>query len=181
MLISPFLELAKAAPELPCLYRSKDDGWSVYSRGEVVEAAMRLCAQWKADGLNVGDRLLILMENRPEWAVTAIASCIYGLVSVPAYTTHQDHEIQYLIEKSGAVAGVVSSGPLRSIKRTDVEYTIQHICNGKRQSPMFPHLSSVISLWMIIATKRILCLGATSGTNGLPKLVSLTQSNLRRT
>ena len=89
MLISPFLELAKSEPELPCLYRLKDERWISYSRDEVVQAATRLCAQWQADGLQAGDRLLILMENRPEWAVTAIASCMYGLVSVPAYTTHK--------------------------------------------------------------------------------------------
>ena len=132
MLISPFLELAKAAPELPCLYRLKDDDWIAYSHSEVVEAAMRLCAQWKADGLNVGDRLLILMENRPEWAVAAIASCIYGLVSVPAYTTHQDHEIQYLIEKSGAIAGVVSNGPLHDRLSALTSNTIQHVRHGRR-------------------------------------------------
>ena len=63
MLISPFLELAKASPESPCLYCLQDDTWIAYSRGDVIEAAMRLCAQWKVDGLNAGDRLLILMEN----------------------------------------------------------------------------------------------------------------------
>ena len=44
MLISPFLELAKSEPELPCLYRLKDEKWISYSRDEVVQAATRLCA-----------------------------------------------------------------------------------------------------------------------------------------
>ena len=180
MLISPFLELAKAAPELPCLYRLKDDDWIAYSRGEVVEAAMRLCAQWKADGLNVGDRLLILMENRPEWAVTAIASCIYGLVSVPAYTTHQDHEIQYLIEKSGAVAGVVSSGPLhKRLSALTSNTQFNTYVTADDTSPMFPH---VVERDFTVDdhpdSNGFYALIATSGTNGLPKLVSLTQSNL---
>ena len=181
MLISPFLELAKAAPELPCLYRLRDDDWIAYSRGEVVEAAMRLCAQWKADGLNVGDRLLILMENRPEWAVTAIASCIYGLVSVPAYTTHQDHEIQYLIEKSGAIAGVVSSGPLHDrLSALTSNTQFNTYVTADDTSPMFPH---VVERDFTVDDHRdsngFYALIATSGTNGLPKLVSLTQSNLQ--
>ena len=79
-----------------------------------------MCSRWQADGLQPDDRLLILMENRPEWAVTAIASCMYGLVSVPAYTTHKDHEVQYLIEKSDAVAAVVSDGPLHDLLQSVV-------------------------------------------------------------
>lgn len=181
MLISPFLELAKAAPELPCLYRLQNDTWIAYSRGEVVEAAMRLCAQWKVDGLNAGDRLLILMENRPEWAVTAIASCIYGLVSVPAYTTHQDHEIQYLIEKSGAVAGVVSNGPLHdrlSTLTSNIQFNTYVTTDDEK--PMF---AQIVEREFAVDGHRdpdaLYALIATSGTNGLPKLVSLTQNNLQ--
>ncbi len=181
MLISPFLELAEAAPELPCLYRSKGDDWIAYSRGEVVEAALRLCAQWQADGLNVGDRLLILMENRPEWAVTAIASCIYGLVSVPAYMTHQDHEIQYLIEKSGAVAGVVSSGPLHdrlSALTSDMQFNTYVTADDEK--PMFPQfVEREFAVDDYRDPNGLYALIATSGTNGLPKLVSLTQANLQ--
>ena len=181
MLISPFLELAKASPESPCLYRLQDDTWIAYSRGDVIEAAMRLCAQWKVDGLNAGDRLLILMENRPEWAVTVIASCIYGLVSVPAYTTHQDHEIQYLIEKSGAVAGVVSTGSLYdrlSALTSNVQFSTYVTTDDKK--PMF---AQIVDREFAVDGHRdpdeLYALIATSGTNGLPKLVSLTQNNLQ--
>ena len=181
MLISPFLELAKSEPELPCLYRLKDEKWISYSRDEVVQAATRLCAQWQTDGLQAGDRLLILMENRPEWAVTAIASCIYGLVSVPAYTTHKDDEVKYLIEKSGAVAAAVSDGPLhdrlRSV-RPSTEFKLYVASDVEK--PLFPDTSGVeFSQDGSRDPDALYALIATSGTNGLPKLVSLTQRNLQ--
>ena len=121
------------------------------------------------------------MENRPEWAVTAIASCIYGLVSVPAYTTHQDHEIQYLIEKSGAIAGVVSSGPLHDrLSALTSNTQFNTYVTADDTSPMFPH---VVERDFTVDDHRdsngFYALIATSGTNGLPKLVSLTQSNLQ--
>ena len=181
MLISPFLELAKSGPELPCLYRLKDEKWISYSRDEVVQAATRLCAQWQTDGLQAGDRLLILMENRPEWAVTAIASCMYGLVSVPAYTTHKDDEVKYLIEKSGAVAAAVSDGPLhdrlRSV-RPSAEFKLYVASDVEK--PLFPDITGgEFSQDGYRDPDALYALIATSGTNGLPKLVSLTQRNLQ--
>lgn len=180
MLITPFMELAKTVPDAPCLYRLKNDQWIAYSRGEVLEAAFRLCAQWQADRVLPGARLLLLMENRPEWAVTAVASALYGLVLVPAYTTHKPHEIQYLIEKSGATAAVVSSGELQSrlssaisdaklhiYVASDVEKSMFHDVTARGFTPAEDR-----------APDELYALIATSGTNGLPKLVALTQKNL---
>jgi long-chain acyl-CoA synthetase len=174
------MELAKTVPDAPCLYRLKNDQWIAYSRGEVLEAAFRLCAQWQADRVLPGARLLLLMENRPEWAVTAVASALYGLVLVPAYTTHKPHEIQYLIEKSGATAAVVSSGELQSrlssaisdaklhiYVASDVEKSMFHDVTARGFTPAEDR-----------APDELYALIATSGTNGLPKLVALTQKNL---
>ena len=180
MLVSPFLELAKAAPNAPCLYRQIDDKWVSYSRGEVVGSARRLCAQWKVDGLSAGDRLLILMENRAEWAVTAIAACLYGVVLVPAYTTHTADEIQYLIEKAGASAAVVSDGMLRNRLETittSAHFTMYVVSNADQH--LFPDLAeSEYAPGDDLGTDVLYALIATSGTNGLPKLVALTQRNL---
>jgi long-chain acyl-CoA synthetase len=112
MLISPFLQSVKEAPDAACLYRLDGDTWTGFSRQVVLDAALKLCGQWKNDGLNPGDRILLLMENRPEWAVTAIASGLFGLVLVPAYTTHRPHEIEYLLERSEASAVMTSDGEL---------------------------------------------------------------------
>ena len=180
MLVSPFLELAKAAPNAPCLYRQTDDKWVSYSRGEVVGSARRLCAQWKVDGLSAGDRLLILMENRAEWAVTAIAACLYGVVLVPAYTTHTADEIQYLIEKAGASAAVVSDGMLRNRLETittSAHFTMYVVSDTDQQ--LFPDLAdSEYAPDDDLGKDVLYALIATSGTNGLPKLVALTQRNL---
>jgi len=180
VLVSPFLELAKAAPNAPCLYRQTDDKWVSYSRGEVVGSARRLCAQWKVDGLSAGDRLLILMENRAEWAVTAIAACLYGVVLVPVYTTHTADEIQYLIEKAGASAAVVSDGMLRNRLETittSAHFTMYVVSDTDQQ--LFPDLAeSEYAPDDDLGKDVLYALIATSGTNGLPKLVALTQRNL---
>jgi long-chain acyl-CoA synthetase len=181
MLITPFIELAKTTPNVPCLYREKDEQWISYSRDDVVQAAMRLCAKWQADGLQPGDRLLILMENRPEWAVAAIASCMYGVVSVPAYTTHKDHEVRYLIEKSDAVAAVVSDGPLHDrLRSVTSSATFKLYVASDVEKPLFPDITD--GEFTLVENREpdaLYALIATSGTNGLPKLVALTQRNLQ--
>ena len=73
MLVDPILEFEKQNPQAPCLYRLQGDEWIPFSRAEVVDAVYRLCTQWQSDGLKPGQRLLVLMENRPEWAVTALS------------------------------------------------------------------------------------------------------------
>jgi long-chain acyl-CoA synthetase len=181
MLITPFIELAKTTPNVPCLYRRKDEQWISYSRDDVVQAAMRLCAKWQADGLQPGERLLILMENRPEWAVTAIASCMYGLVSVPAYTTHKDQEVRYLIEKSDAVAAVVSDGPLHDrLRSVTSSAAFKLYVASDVEKPLFPDITD--GEFTLVENREpdaLYALIATSGTNGLPKLVALTQRNLQ--
>jgi long-chain acyl-CoA synthetase len=142
---------------------------------------MRLCAKWQADGLQPGDRLLILMENRPEWAVAAIASCMYGVVSVPAYTTHKDHEVRYLIEKSDAVAAVVSDGPLHDrLRSVTSSATFKLYVASDVEKPLFPDITD--GEFTLVENREpdaLYALIATSGTNGLPKLVALTQRNLQ--
>jgi len=180
MLITPFMEFAKAAPEARCLYHLKNDQWIAYSRGEVLEAVFRLCAQWQVDRVLPGARLLLLMENRPEWAVTAVASALYGLVLVPAYTTHKPHEIQYLIEKSGATAAVVSSGELQSRLSSAISDAKLHIyvASDVEKSMFHDVTAGSFTPAEDRAPDELYALIATSGTNGLPKLVALTQKNL---
>ena len=128
MLVDPILEFEKQNPQAPCLYRLQGDQWISYSRAEVVDAVYRLCTQWQSDELKPGQRLLVLMENRPEWAVAAIACNLYGLVLVPAYTTHQEHEIDYLLDKSQASA-VTSDGELsdrlKSVERRESAFMVR--------------------------------------------------------
>ena len=100
---------------------------------------------------------------------------------MPAYTTHQDHEIQYLIEKSGAVAGVVSNGPLHdrlSALTSNVQFSTYVTTDDTKL--MF---AQIVDREFAVDGHRdpdeLYALIATSGTNGLPKLVSLTQNNLQ--
>ena len=180
MLVDPILEFEKQNPQAPCLYRLQGDQWIPFSRAEVVDAVYRLCTQWQSDGLKPGQRLLVLMENRPEWAVTAIACNLYGLVLVPAYTTHQEHEIDYLLDRSQASAVVTSDGELSNrLKSVDTASQLLWYVADNQSKILFPKLTQRNEK---ISTNQdqdsLYALIPTSGTNGQPKLVELTQNNI---
>ena len=60
-------------------------------------------------GVRRGDRVAILSENRPEWAVTDYACLAARCADVPVYPTLPAHQIEYILRDSGAVAVCCSS------------------------------------------------------------------------
>jgi long-chain acyl-CoA synthetase len=59
-------------------------------------------------GLTKGERVAILAENRPEWAITDLAAQCMGAVTVPIYSTLPAAQVQYLVADSTAKILVVS-------------------------------------------------------------------------
>src|SRR5437764_531543 len=60
-------------------------------------------------GLKPGDRVAILSENRPEWAMADFAILAGAAVTVPVYPTLLGWQIEYILNDSGAVAVICSN------------------------------------------------------------------------
>ena len=60
-------------------------------------------------GVRKGDRISILSENRPEWAITDLAAQILGAVSVSLYTSLPPDQVEYILRDSGSRIFVVST------------------------------------------------------------------------
>ena len=60
-------------------------------------------------GVRPGDRVAILSENRPEWAIADFACLMLGVADVPIYPNLPSDQISYILRDSGAVAIFVSS------------------------------------------------------------------------
>jgi long-chain acyl-CoA synthetase len=78
----------------------------------VLDAVSRLALEWRAMGLERGERVAILSENRPEWLLTDYALLGAGAVSVPIYTSLSTPQIEYILSNAGAAGIVVSSAEL---------------------------------------------------------------------
>jgi long-chain acyl-CoA synthetase len=49
-------------------------------------------------GVQPGDRVLLIAENRPEWAIADLAIMATGAIVVPAYTTHTVNDLRHVLE-----------------------------------------------------------------------------------
>ena len=65
-------------------------------------AALRLAAQFTADGLVKGDRVAIVMRNLPEWPVAFFAASIAGAIVTPLNAWWTGGELEYGLQDSGA-------------------------------------------------------------------------------
>ncbi|MEO8945816.1 MAG: long-chain fatty acid--CoA ligase [Gemmatimonadaceae bacterium] len=60
-------------------------------------------------GLKTGDRVAIIAENGPEWAIADYACLSTRLIDVAVYPTLPAGQMQYILNDSGAVAAFVSN------------------------------------------------------------------------
>src|SRR6267143_4278028 len=79
------------------------------SHSEVAGRVRHAARGLRSLGIKRGDRVAILSENRPEWAIADFASLSTGLTDVPIYPTLPADQIAYMLKDSGAVAIFVSN------------------------------------------------------------------------
>lgn len=72
------------------------------SYAHALKTIRRVSAALQASGFERGDRIAILSENRPEWALSDFGCLCAGVVSVPIYPSLTVPQVGYVLENSGA-------------------------------------------------------------------------------
>jgi len=94
----------------PDALRYKEGGsWHDLSHREVESRVTRLAAALEAEGIEAGDRVAILSENRAEWALTDYAVLGLGAALVPVYATLPPNQTAFILNDSAAKAVFVST------------------------------------------------------------------------
>jgi long-chain acyl-CoA synthetase len=79
-----------------------------------VAGTLRALQRW---GIQKGDRVAILSENRPEWSTADFAILLLGAVTVPVYATLTPEQTAYTLRDSGAsIVFVSTEAQLRKIQ-----------------------------------------------------------------
>ena len=94
----------------PDALRFKQNGqWLSLSHAEVERRAAAFAAALLELGIERGDRVAVLSENRPEWAIADYAVLGIGAVFVPIYSTLPANQITYILADCETKAVLVSS------------------------------------------------------------------------
>ena len=115
-LVELFLKRADARGDRPFLGAKAGGEWRTQSWREVAQMVCLLAESLRRLGLNDGDRVALVSENRPEWCIADLAIMAAGCITVPAYVTNTERDHLHILDNSGARAVIVSNeklaGPL---------------------------------------------------------------------
>jgi long-chain acyl-CoA synthetase len=94
----------------PVAFRAKRQGqWLELSYQQLADRVQDLSLGLLELGVSPGDRVAILSENRPEWAIADYACLTARCTDVPIYPTLPARQVEYALCDSGAVAIFVST------------------------------------------------------------------------
>ena len=111
-LVSLFLTRAAEKDGRPFLWAKRDGSWSSISWSDAARQVAALAASLKRIGLEPGDRVALVSENRPEWLMADLGIMAAGCITVPTYTTNTIRDHAHILGNSGARAVIVSNQKL---------------------------------------------------------------------
>ena len=197
-----FFDQARRLGDRPFLWAKRGKVYEPITYAAAAGSVRRLAGGLLQLGIEPGDRVVLVAENRPEWAIADLAIMAIGAVTVPAYTTNTVDDHLYILDHAGAAAAIVSTERLakrvipaaRSAEACDTVISIE--------PPSDPHASGInLYGWDqvlamgdardpdgagadIDASARTIdrdetaCFIYTSGTGGRPKGVMLTHRSI---
>lgn len=189
---------AKLGPASAFLHKA-DGIWHRITWNDYRQMADDVAAALIQMGINPGDRIALLSENRWEWLVTDHAILSTGALDVPIHAPSTASQIQYVVEHSGA-CGIFLSTMAQWEKIESVlpqlpkvrfvvcfdgriptekleSYSFSRLKQAGRQTGQ-PGREKVAAREAEITPDSVATLIYTSGTTNRPKGVMLTHSNL---
>jgi long-chain acyl-CoA synthetase len=191
-----FLRVAAAGNPRAILWQNEIGQWQPISSDQIYQRVRAVAAALVNWGVQKGDRVALIAENRWEWAVTDFATLAIGAVNVPIYPTLTGEQIAVLVKDAGCRVAFVSTrqqyDKLNAVRAlTPLEYIVimdpgaapqgalpfrellaGADARGNQRDPEFDDLVRSV------APADLATLIYTSGTTGEPKGVMLTHGNV---
>lgn len=100
--LSALVYICTKKPHIVLFSRPRNYDWVNVTAGEFLEEVYETAKGLIANGVEPGDRIAVLSSTRYEWSLVDFAIWAAGAVSVPIYPSSSMHQIQWILEDSGA-------------------------------------------------------------------------------
>ena len=179
-------------------YKERGEGWHDITWEEFEDRVQALAGYLHRQGVRKGDRVALLSENRPEWAISDLGTQLIGAANVSIYTSLPPAKVAYILRDSGAKVCIVSV-PVQRKKIEEIadecpELEEVIVMSETPDEPPVPmtiwddaldlgreywadHEDELIGIAEGLAPDDMSALIYTSGTTGEPKGVVLTNRN----
>jgi|TARA_Y100000294_G_scaffold118329_2_gene109863 long-chain acyl-CoA synthetase len=181
----------------PFLWVKRHGDYKALSWGDTAARVTPLARGLLAQGVEPGDRVMLVSENRPAWLVSDLAIMSVGAITVPAYTTNTEDDHLHILRDSGARGVIVSNRRLAErvlpavLKAPEAEFIVamdlpelsqelsvdvlhmDDVLDRGRESHQ--NIVKMAGQW---APGDTACINYTSGTGGAPKGVMLSHRNI---
>ena len=184
----------KMFPKADMLTSKVGGKWVPWSTAQVVEASETLSLGLLEWGIEKGDKIAMISNNRPEWNITDLAILQIGAVDVPVYPTASENDYKFIFNDAEVKICFVSGKELY-----DKVMLIKDQVPSLKEIYAYDHIPGVKSWTDILdlgkkageSTKMkmntlmsstteddLATMIYTSGTTGVPKGVMLSHKNL---
>jgi long-chain acyl-CoA synthetase len=166
--------------------------WFPVTWRELHESALALAAAIVHAGIEKGDRVALLAENRLEWIWCDLGAQLAGNVVVPIYASSTAEMVEQILVDSEATM-VICSTPQQAAKVNEVRRSCKKLriatlmegdasdfqdLRGFASGATAEDVEQVAQRAKAVTPNDILTIIYTSGTTGVPKGVVLTHSNI---
>jgi len=107
-----FFEQAGKLENRNFLWTKRDGAYRPLTWRDTAAAVKDLSRGLRSIGIERGDRIVLVSENRPEWLIADLAIMAAGAITVPSYTTGTVHDHLHVLSNSGAKGVIVSTRAL---------------------------------------------------------------------
>src|SRR5512147_1032970 len=109
MILTRIQEAAARYPDHIAVQMKRDDGYVRFTYRDLMSSIASASRALSGLGVEKGDRVALLSENRPEWMIAYLTAVSLGAVVVPLDAQYTEGEVALLLSDSGAKAVFVSA------------------------------------------------------------------------
>jgi long-chain acyl-CoA synthetase len=187
-LVTMFLARARYRGDAPFLWSKEGSEWQSISWAEAARRVAGFAKSLRQLGLQKGDRVMLVSENRPEWCIADLGIMAAGCITVPTYITNTERDHQHILDNSAARAVIISTAKLAktlmpaAIRSSEAEFIIAMeplpaMQQGQLSVHNWAHMAqgtdadvrATEAAMATVTRDDLACIIYTSGTGGAPR------------